>query len=73
MLNTAHPFSPATLLQHIRQMGGAALHHPIQIGNAMPGTAMALMQQQIPHHTPHQRQSWHTGFSGCRLEGIQQG
>ena len=38
----------------------------------MPGTAMALMQQQVPDHAPHKGQPWQSCFDGCRLQGIQQ-
>ena len=43
--------------QPLHQVGGAALHHQIEIGQTAPGVLVVAVQQQIPHHTPHQRQA----------------
>ena len=72
MLNSGHPFRAALVQEHLRQTGGAALHHPVQVGNTLPRTAMALVKQQIPHHATHKGQPWQACFDGCRLQGIQQ-
>ena len=57
LLNTGDAFGTDLTVQFLHKRSGISLHHPVQIRNTRPGTAVALMQQLITHNAAHQGQT----------------
>jgi len=71
LLNTGDAFGTDLTGQFLHKRSSVSLHHPVQIRNTRPGTAVALMQQLIAHTTANQGQTGDTESSSRSLQRLQ--